>query len=74
MVLERRYDLLLEIVKLSQGIISLAKTNQALVKRGTLIFHGAEPIHISPLKTNWNIEKNWNYHTKFTTPVNFWIC
>ena len=43
MVLERRYELLLEIVQLSGEIISLAKTNQTLVKRGTVIYHGAEP-------------------------------
>jgi glycosyltransferase involved in cell wall biosynthesis len=42
-VLERRYELLLEIVKLSREIIILAKTNQTLVKRGTVIYHGAEP-------------------------------
>jgi glycosyltransferase involved in cell wall biosynthesis len=42
-VLERRYELLLEIVNLSKEIISLAKTNQALVKRGSVIYHGAEP-------------------------------
>lgn len=42
-VLERRYELLLEIVRLSREIISLAKTNQTLVKRGTVIYHGAEP-------------------------------
>jgi len=42
-VLERRYELLLEVVKLSGEIISLAKTNQTLVKRGTVIYHGAEP-------------------------------
>ena len=43
MVLERRYELLLEIVNLSREIISLARSNQSLVKRGTVIYHGAEP-------------------------------
>jgi glycosyltransferase involved in cell wall biosynthesis len=42
LVLEKRYKLLLEIVNLSKEIISLAKSNQALVKRGTVIYHGAE--------------------------------
>ena len=42
-VLEIRYELRLEIVHLSQETISLAKTNQELVKRGTVIYHGAEP-------------------------------
>jgi glycosyltransferase involved in cell wall biosynthesis len=41
-VLEKRYKLLLEIVNLSKEIISLAKSNQSLVKRGTVIYHGAE--------------------------------
>jgi glycosyltransferase involved in cell wall biosynthesis len=42
LVLEKRYRLLLEIVNLSKEIISLAKSNQSLVKRGTVIYHGAE--------------------------------
>ncbi len=42
LVFEKRYKLLLEIINLSKEIISLAKSNQALVKRGTVIYHGAE--------------------------------
>ena len=65
MVLERRYELLLEIVKLSREITSLAKTNQpTLVKCGTVIHHGADQFHISPLKTNCAIQKNWEPRNK----------
>jgi glycosyltransferase involved in cell wall biosynthesis len=42
LVFEKRYKLLLEIINLSKEVISLAKSNQALVKRGTVIYHGAE--------------------------------
>src|SRR5215211_6980536 len=42
-VMERRYDLLLEVVKLSSDIISPARTIYDIVKRGTVIYHGAEP-------------------------------
>jgi len=42
LVFEKRYKLLLEIINFSKEIISLAKSNQALVKRGTVIYHGAE--------------------------------
>ena len=42
-VLEIIYELRLEIVNLSQETIRLAKINQELVKRGTVIYHGAEP-------------------------------
>ena len=42
-VMERRYDLLLEVVRLSDEIISPARTIHEIVKRGTVIYHGAEP-------------------------------
>jgi glycosyltransferase involved in cell wall biosynthesis len=42
-VMEQRYDLLLEVVRLSDGIISPARTIKDVVKRGTVIYHGAEP-------------------------------
>ena len=42
-VMEQRYDLLLEVVKLSDGIISPARTIKDIVRRGTVIYHGAEP-------------------------------
>jgi glycosyltransferase involved in cell wall biosynthesis len=42
-VMERRYELLLEVVRLSDEIISPARTIHEIVKRGTVIYHGAEP-------------------------------
>ncbi len=42
-VMEQRYDLLLQVVSQSDGIISPARTLQEVVKRGTVIYHGAEP-------------------------------
>jgi glycosyltransferase involved in cell wall biosynthesis len=41
--MEQRYHLLLEVVRLSDGIISPARTIKDVVKRGTVIYHGAEP-------------------------------
>ena len=42
-VMEQRYDLLLQVVNHSDGIISPAKTLQEVVRVGTVIYHGAEP-------------------------------
>ena len=64
LVLEKRYRLLLEIVNLSKEIISLAKSNQSLVKRGTVIYHGAES---SP---SLSLEYKKEYRTEFELPIN----
>jgi glycosyltransferase involved in cell wall biosynthesis len=42
-VMERRYDLFLRVVHLSDETISLSRTIQNIVRRGTMIYHGAEP-------------------------------
>jgi glycosyltransferase involved in cell wall biosynthesis len=42
-VLQRRYELLFEVVHISNEIIGLAKTIQKIVRRGAIIYHGAEP-------------------------------
>src|SRR5215210_6315640 len=42
-VMEQRYDLLLQVVSQSDGIISPARTLQEVVRGGTVIYHGAEP-------------------------------
>src|SRR5215216_2226923 len=42
-VMEQRYDLLLNVVSQSDGIISPARTLQEVVRRGIVIYHGAEP-------------------------------
>jgi glycosyltransferase involved in cell wall biosynthesis len=42
-VMNQRYDLLLRVVNQSDGVISPARTLQEVVRRGTVIYHGAEP-------------------------------
>jgi glycosyltransferase involved in cell wall biosynthesis len=42
-VMNQRYGLLQEVVRLSSDIISPANTIRKIVKRGTVIYHGAEP-------------------------------
>jgi glycosyltransferase involved in cell wall biosynthesis len=42
-VMKRRYDLLLEVVRLSSEVISLARITHEIVKHGIMIYHGAEP-------------------------------
>ncbi len=42
-VMKQRYDLLLQVVNQSDGVISPARTLQEVVKRGIVIYHGAEP-------------------------------
>jgi glycosyltransferase involved in cell wall biosynthesis len=42
-VLKQRYDLLLEVVDQSDGVICPARTLQEVVRRGRVIYHGAEP-------------------------------
>jgi glycosyltransferase involved in cell wall biosynthesis len=57
-VMEQRYDLLLEVVRLSDGIISPARTIKDVVRRGTVIYHGAEPnIEVSSSSTTMNDKK-----------------
>src|SRR5215216_2342074 len=54
-VMEQRYHLLLEVVRLSDGIISPARTIKDVVKRGTVIYHGAEPnIEVSSSSSTTN--------------------
>ena len=42
-MLKRRYELLFDVVRVSDELITLAKTIQDIVRRGTVIYHGAEP-------------------------------
>ena len=64
LVLEKRYKLLLEIVNLSKEIISLAKSNQSLIKRGTVIYHGAESA------PSLSIKNKQEYRKEFGLPLN----
>ena len=43
LAMERRYDLLLKVIRLSDEIISPARTILDIVNRGTMIYLGAEP-------------------------------
>jgi glycosyltransferase involved in cell wall biosynthesis len=42
-VMARRYHLILEVLKMSDEIISPARTIREIVRRGAVIYHGAEP-------------------------------
>ncbi len=42
-VMKQRYNLLLQVVSQSDGVISPARTLQEVVRCGTVIYHGAEP-------------------------------
>jgi glycosyltransferase involved in cell wall biosynthesis len=64
LVFEKRYKLLLEIINLSKEIISLAKSNQALVKRGTVIYHGAESA------PSLSAQNKQEYRREFGLPTN----
>jgi glycosyltransferase involved in cell wall biosynthesis len=62
-VMEQRYDLLLEVVRLSDGIISPARTIKDIVRRGTVIYHGAEPnIEVS---SSWNDKQQQQQQQRF---------
>jgi glycosyltransferase involved in cell wall biosynthesis len=65
-VMEQRYDLLLEVVRLSDGIISPARTIKDVVRRGTVIYHGAEPnIEVSSSASTANDKKQRQLQQQF---------
>src|SRR5919112_1409015 len=67
-VMEQRYDLLLNVVSQSDGIINPARTLQEVVRRGTVIYHGAEPaIKLSSLSSPIN-DKN-EFRKDFGLPL-----
>jgi glycosyltransferase involved in cell wall biosynthesis len=67
-VMDQRYDLLLNVVSQSDGIISPARTLQEVVRRGTVIYHGAEPaIKLSSLSSPIN-DKN-DFRKDFGLPL-----
>ena len=67
-VMEQRYDLLLQVVSQSDGIISPARTLQEVVRRGTVIYHGAEPaIELSSLSSPINDKKE--FRKEFGLPL-----
>jgi glycosyltransferase involved in cell wall biosynthesis len=68
-VMRQRYDLLLEVVNHSDGVISPARTLQEVVRRGTVIYHGAEPaIEFSSTSSQMN-DKKEEFRKTFGLPV-----
>src|SRR5918992_34808 len=69
-VLKQRYDLLLRVVDLSDGVISLARTVQEVVGRGTVIYHGAQPaIEFSSATSLLMNDKKEEFRKTFGLPV-----
>jgi glycosyltransferase involved in cell wall biosynthesis len=68
-VMKQRYDLLLQVVNQSDGVISPARTLQEVVRRGTVIYHGAEPaIEFSSTSSLMN-DKKKEFRKGFGLPV-----
>jgi glycosyltransferase involved in cell wall biosynthesis len=68
-VMKQRYDLLLQVVKQSDEVISPARTLQEVVKRGIVIYHGAEPaIEFSSASSLMN-DKKEEFRKTFGLPV-----
>ena len=69
-VMEQRYDLLLEVVRLSDGIISPARTIKDVVRRGTVIYHGAEPnIEVSSSSTTNDKKQRQQFRKELGLPI-----
>jgi glycosyltransferase involved in cell wall biosynthesis len=64
-VMERRYDLFLRVVYLSDETISLSRTIQNVVRRGTIIYHGAEPT----IEEYGSINNNEQFRKAFELPL-----
>jgi glycosyltransferase involved in cell wall biosynthesis len=69
-VMEQRYHLLLEVVRLSNGIISPARTIKDVVRRGTVIYHGAEPnIEVSSSSTTNDKKQRQQFRNELGLPT-----
>ena len=67
-VMKQRYNLLLQVVSQSDGVISPARTLQEVVRRGTVIYHGAEPaVELSSTSSTMNYKKE--FREVFGLPV-----
>jgi glycosyltransferase involved in cell wall biosynthesis len=67
-VMKQRYNLLLQVVSQSDGVISPARTLQEVVRRGTVIYHGAEPaVELSSTSSTMNYKKE--FREDFGLPV-----
>lgn len=68
-VMEQRYDLLLHVVRQSNGIICPARTLQEIVRQGRVIYHGAEPaIELSPTCSPSPLDKK-EFRKSFGLPL-----
>jgi glycosyltransferase involved in cell wall biosynthesis len=68
-VMKQRYELLLQVVNQSDGVISPARTLQEVVQRGTVVYHGAEPaIEFSSTSSLIN-DKKKEFRKTFGLPV-----
>jgi glycosyltransferase involved in cell wall biosynthesis len=67
-VLKQRYDLLLRVVNQSDGVVSPARTLQEVVKRGTVIYHGAEPA-LELTSTSSSMDDKKEFRKTFGLPV-----
>ncbi len=67
-VMEQRYDLLLQIVGQSDGIINPARTLQEVVRRGTVIYHGAQPA-IEPSSSISPVNHKKEFRKEFGLPL-----
>src|SRR3712207_3038797 len=69
-VMKQRYDLLLRVVNQSDAVISPARTLQEVVRRGTVIYHGAEPaIEFSSTSSLMNNDKKKEFRKTFGLPA-----
>ncbi|MDQ3851857.1 MAG: glycosyltransferase [Thermoproteota archaeon] len=69
-VMKQRYDLLLQVVNQSDGVISPARTLQEVVRRGTVIYHGAEPaIELPSTSSSLMNDKREHFRKTFGLPV-----
>ncbi len=68
-VMKQRYDLLLQVVNQSDGVISPARTLQEVVRRGTVIYHGAEPAIELPSTSSLMNDKREHFRKAFGLPV-----
>jgi glycosyltransferase involved in cell wall biosynthesis len=68
-VLKQRYHLLLQVVSQSDEVISPARTLQEVVRRGTVIYHGAEPAIQSLSPPSLMNDKKKEFRKTFGLPV-----
>jgi glycosyltransferase involved in cell wall biosynthesis len=68
-VMKQRYELLLQVVNQSDGVISPARTLQEVVRRGTVIYHGAEPAIEFSSGSSLMIDKKKEFRKTFGLPV-----